>query len=64
VSILKKPATQPWNVRWGFETASNQIHKCIMPVKIISMFLAQIKEPLAHAKFGCKGNIILKMRLS
>ena len=26
--------------------------------------LAQIKEPLAHAKFGCKGNIILKMRLS
>ena len=37
-----------------------QIHKCIIPVKTISMFLAQNKEPLAHAKFGHKGNIILK----
>jgi len=25
--ILKKSATQPWNVRWGFETTYDQIHK-------------------------------------
>ncbi len=48
VSIYRRLATQPWDLKWGFETTSNQDLTPTQLISIISQnkFLAKVADTL------------------
>jgi len=57
VSILKRLATQPWDVRWGFETASKDILKDYE-------FRIEVKEDMFMARLEGHELDFMKKRLA